>query len=468
MLSRRDAVIASSIVLLAAALRLYGLTGWSLNNDEIAEVRWSSGSFAEMMDEVRRDVVHPPLDYILQHLIGMTGAPEWVRRLPPVLFGVGTVALAIFLGTCWYSPGAGLVAGFLLAISVNHIRYSQEVRPYSMSFFFIFAALAALEMRARQPRRKWTVLWFVSVFLAGATLYFSGMIAAIASIARIFAGRRDALHPVWRRVPLAIAAWTLLYAPWLGVVVAAARARPPQTADTLDWPWWEHRLQVMGTGDWVYEPVSLGSWAFWLAVVIGIVASVRNARLRAASAWLLAGCALSILLLQLRPHYSSPRYLFPAWLGAFLLAGAGTALLWRWAATRPFAAAVVMIFTAFTAGTLQTYYRGERSDWKGLAAYMHDRVQPGETVILTNSWVIRNFGYYWQRLPAREGVSIERFIPTERSFAGPAWFVTGQCVPREPLMIAKLMRREPMTEQAEVRYLRAGETLVMRDELCPE
>jgi mannosyltransferase len=467
-MSRQQKVIAAAIVVLAAALRFYGITAWSLNNDEIAEVRWSSGTFAETIAEVRRDKVHPPLDYFVQFAIGKTGAPEWIRRLPSVLCGIASVALAIFLGTRWYSPGAGLVAGFLMSISVNLIRYSQEVRPYSMAFFWIFAAMAALEMYAETRRRGWAIAWFVAVFLSGATLYLAGLVAGVASLMRIFLDCKDALQPLWRRLPVVVLAWTILYSPWLGVVIGAARSQPPQHADTLDWPWWIQRLQNMGTGDWRYEPLTPGSWAFWGAVALGMVVSLRRRILLSATAWLVVGGALSILALQLRPHYSHPRYLFPAWLGAFLLAGAGVAFLWRWVVTKPVAAAIVILFAGYTAITLQTYYRGERSDWRGIAEYVHGRVRPGETVILANNWVIRNFGYYWQRLPRREGVVVERFVPSSTSFAGPAWIVTGQCLPREPLRDTVIVKQYPMSELAEVRYVRPGTVLPMQDELCPE
>src|SRR3982751_2290302 len=87
------------VLLLALVLRVQKLTRLSLTNDEVAEVTWSSMNFGDMIDRVEVDLVHPPLDYILQHEIGLTGAPEWARRIAPVVFGVATVALTIILGS---------------------------------------------------------------------------------------------------------------------------------------------------------------------------------------------------------------------------------------------------------------------------------------------------------------------------------------------------------------------------------
>src|SRR4051812_41349583 len=89
------------VLLLALLLRVEKLRHLSLTNDEVAEVTWSSMAFPAMMDAVAFDLVHPPLDYILQYGMGRAGATEWVRRIPPVLFGTATVGFLIILGTLW-------------------------------------------------------------------------------------------------------------------------------------------------------------------------------------------------------------------------------------------------------------------------------------------------------------------------------------------------------------------------------
>jgi uncharacterized membrane protein len=457
------------LVALALGLRLWGIGSWSLNNDEIAEVRWSSGTFAELVGELKRDRVHPPLDYFVQHALGALHAVEWARRLPAVIFSTFTVIFLMFLGRWWHSPAAGIAAGVLLAVSPSHIRYSQEVRPYAMGIFFLAGALVALELYAMTRRRGWAVWWFALVFLSGATLYLAGLVAAIASIARIVIDRRETLRNLWRGFPLIAIAWTILYAPWLGVVLAAARAQPPAPPERLSWWWWQHRLQAFGTGAESFQPVSLGSWLFWLVVLLGVVASFRAPRLRTATVWLVGGFAATVIILQLRPHYAnSPRYLLAAMLAAPLLAGAGIATLWRRVPGKAVSVVLIAAIASFSGITLDAYYRGDRPDWRAIAVYVHQRAKPGDTVILTNNWVVRNFGFYWQRLPERSDVRVERFILQARDFAGPAWIVTGQCRARAPLEKIGVIYRHPVTELAEVRYVREGQSVSMGEELCPE
>lgn len=462
-------VLALAITAVALGMRLHRITEWSLGNDEIAEVRWASGSFGEMIEEVRRDAVHPPLDYVLQHLLGRAGAPEWARRLPSAFAGAATVFLIYLLGRWWFHPLAGVVGAMLLALAANHLRYSQEVRPYSLAFFFIAFALVALERHSQTQYRRWAYAWGASVWLAGAWLYFGGVIAALTSLARMFVGRKDDLAWIWKRLPIFIVVWTLLYAPWLPTIFTAARYGSPQPAEELNWSWWQHRLQVFGTGDWKNEPVSIGSWAFWLAVIVGIVASMRHDRLRAATAWFVAGAAVTVLFLQLRPHYHTPRYLMPAWIGAFALAGAGFCVLLNHRATRMIGAALLASIVAFDVATISTYFRGERPDWRRVADYVYENVKPGQTVVATNNWVVRNFGWYWRMRPLPDGVRVERFAVDRSELRGPAWIVTGGCFPRDILKSATEVRaRWPKTELAEARFLCDGCVLSRREEWCPE
>jgi len=201
------------IVVTALALRLQKLNRIALTNDEVAEVLWSKMPFGAMIDRVAVDMVHPPLDYIVQFALDRVEAPEPVRRLPSVLFGTATVALIILLGRIWYGPLAGLLSGCFLAVSPMHTRFSQEIRPYSMALFFMVGAVLCLELYAARRRRLWAVLWFVSVLLAAYTFYFAGMTAGVVSLARIYVDRRASLDMLWERLTLLIAGWAVLYAP---------------------------------------------------------------------------------------------------------------------------------------------------------------------------------------------------------------------------------------------------------------
>ncbi|HEY8167064.1 MAG TPA: glycosyltransferase family 39 protein [Gemmatimonadaceae bacterium] len=464
----RRAIVAISIVLLALLLRFGHLQHRALDNDEIAEVRWSSLPFPEMMAAVKADVVHPPGDYIVQFVVGRRGS-EWVRRLPSVIAGATSVGLMILLGTWWISWRTGAFAGLLLAVSPIHVFYSQQVRPYSCALFYTLSSLVALELYAKTRKRYWAAAWFVLVFLAGGTLYFAGMIAALAGIIRIFLDRKDRLRPLWRRVPLIVVAWAALYSPWFSVIWTAVKRPSPNPPAQLDWAWWTWHLQSLAAGsDRTWEPVSLASWAFWFIVAAGALISIRVRLLRVPAFMLLAGTAMEIALLHMHPHYPAVRYFMPSWIGAFVLAGAALGLFSRYWASASLAVAITLLFVGCAGIKIDEYYRGDRSDWREVAIYVHERIQPRDTLVVANPWVSRNFGYYWQQLPKVRDLTIVRYSANGEELIGPSWIVTGGCLPRQAIQVAPLMKQFPRTELAEVRFLRAGMRMRATEELCPE
>jgi 4-amino-4-deoxy-L-arabinose transferase-like glycosyltransferase len=427
----------AAILLLALALRLLRLTHFGLGNDEIAEVFWSSVPFRDMLRYVAQDAVHPPLDYFLQFVLNRLSDAEWVWRLPRVLAGTATVGVMIDLARRWFGDRVAIAAGILLACSPIHIRFSQEVRPYAFGLLWLVVAIWLLE------RRK-LVAWFIAVYLAAMTLYFAGMIAAIVSI--VMLGRR-AFWPV--------IGWIVLYIPWFPVVLGAARATPPNGREHLTWPWFAYRLQTLGTGDWQVEPISLGSWLLWILAAIGVYFAIRN-RHYAATVWLVAGLAIQIAILQLRPHFPAIRHLLPAWIAVFPLAANA---MRRWSLA--IAALVVILF--FDARTLHAYYDHGRPEWNRVASFVGARVKPGERVVTANGWTDLNFGWYWHRQPRAAEVE-KRTIPTR--IEGPAWLVISQCGTQPEVAQLPLAREFPWTNHCQVRYVPKGTTLEMAA-LCP-
>lgn len=132
------------ILALAFSIRLIGLDKgiWS---DEAFTIRMiSKENLSEMLQALRKDV-HPPLYYVLLYFwskIIANSEESW--RLFSVLFGVGTVAVVM----SWlkqYSCLASILAGLYFATAPIMLRFSQEIRGYSLLLFvtalaFLFAS----------------------------------------------------------------------------------------------------------------------------------------------------------------------------------------------------------------------------------------------------------------------------------------------------------------------------------------
>ena len=132
-----------AILLLAIILGIFGLNK-GLWGDEIASViKISYRNIDEMFERLRTDV-HPPLYYVLLSFWGQISKQEEFLRLFSLVFSVTTL-LVVIRWIKQYSSLASLLAGLYLATSPIMLRYSQELKGYSLILFatslaFLFAS----------------------------------------------------------------------------------------------------------------------------------------------------------------------------------------------------------------------------------------------------------------------------------------------------------------------------------------
>ena len=132
--------VLAGVVLLALALRLYGLSDESLWLDELATVRTYSLPLKPLIVQ-SAEVGQPPFDNLIGAALDRAGLADsdWWVRFPSALFGTGCV----FAVGLWMAEVAGAVVGItsalVLAVCPIHVYLSQEARPYMSFFFFALA-----------------------------------------------------------------------------------------------------------------------------------------------------------------------------------------------------------------------------------------------------------------------------------------------------------------------------------------
>ena len=120
------------ILPLAAALRLYRLSGQSLWADEGNSVALARLGFIEIAQRTAFDI-HPPFYYwLLKGWISFFGDSEIGLRSLSVVLGIGLVFLVGMLGLRYFGAAAGMVAAGLAAVSPFQIYYAQETRMYML------------------------------------------------------------------------------------------------------------------------------------------------------------------------------------------------------------------------------------------------------------------------------------------------------------------------------------------------
>ncbi|MDN6859724.1 glycosyltransferase family 39 protein, partial [Pseudomonas sp. CAN2814] len=147
------------LLALALCLRLYGLADSALWGDETSSLFLARYSPAQLWQHAAHDV-HPPLYFFLLHLwVQVLGEGVLSLRLFSATFGT----LAVFLGgwLIWRlaSRRAAFIAVLLLALLPTAVRYSQEVRMYSLLGCWLLAATLALLYWLETGRRRYLLAY---------------------------------------------------------------------------------------------------------------------------------------------------------------------------------------------------------------------------------------------------------------------------------------------------------------------
>jgi mannosyltransferase len=164
-----------AILILGSFLRFYNLGEKSLWSDEIASVRDSQSLGTAL------NAGHPPLFFIVLNIFRYFGNEEFLLRLPSAIFGILTILLIYEIGKSFFGSKEGLIAAFLLSISLFHIDYSQQARMYTIFAFFSMLSLIFLYKFLKDKKRKFLLGFIVSTVLSLYTHYFA-IIVVLAEI----------------------------------------------------------------------------------------------------------------------------------------------------------------------------------------------------------------------------------------------------------------------------------------------
>jgi uncharacterized membrane protein len=175
----RQALEIAGVMVLAAALRLWGLQAQSLTMDEIADISAASQALSRVIHE--RDGF-PPLYGLLLHgwLAAFPG--EANARWLSVALGVLAVPPIWRLGAYAGGERVGIFAALALALSPFHQWISQEARAYVL--FVLLAAIALwLFFRAMSTNRWRDWLLYALACTAGLyTHYYFALLPLVAGV----------------------------------------------------------------------------------------------------------------------------------------------------------------------------------------------------------------------------------------------------------------------------------------------
>lgn len=211
-----------SAVALYIAARLWGLTDSCLWFDEIFSVHAANHRLpGALLDFVAQDLIHPPLFYIWLKFWIFAGGESLVwLRLFPVFFSILALApLLLFCRELKFSNTEKIAAITFLAVNGSLIKYSQEVRMYSVLFCLSLFSIW-LFVRFLNTTRKSVFLWLFFVNLLLVYTHYFGWLVVVSELSAVLFWRREFL----KRFVAGFLFLAICFAPWAFAVVNASQA----------------------------------------------------------------------------------------------------------------------------------------------------------------------------------------------------------------------------------------------------
>ncbi|MGQ0761701.1 MAG: glycosyltransferase family 39 protein [Acidobacteriota bacterium] len=213
------------------AARLWHLTGTCLWFDEVFSVHAARHTWAEMFKFVAADIIHPPLFYLVLKIWIVIGGESLVwLRLVSVLLAVATIApFYLLCRELNLKPKERNLAFTLIAVSGFLIKYTQEVRMYSLLLFLSVASIWLFVRFVRNSRLRTLAALTVCNLLLVYTHYY-GWLLLFAQACVVLIWYRKNLS----RFLLSSALLIFTYLPWI-YAVATFREPARGLAQNIGW-----------------------------------------------------------------------------------------------------------------------------------------------------------------------------------------------------------------------------------------
>jgi len=145
------------ILFVAIGLRFYHLDFQSFWLDEVLTMNDTDPklTFSQFYDSVLFWEAFPHLYFfLLKYFLLFFGYTTMVARIFSAIIGVFGVYSIYLLGKELFNKRTGQIAALLLSVSIYHISYSQEARPYGMLFLFTVLSFYRLVILIKKPNYR--------------------------------------------------------------------------------------------------------------------------------------------------------------------------------------------------------------------------------------------------------------------------------------------------------------------------
>ena len=463
----RWAAALAAIIALATALRLYGLSTYSIWYDEsttLYALQFVNWDLTFLTGGIMRLIpLYPFLLFFWHGLVEMLPGLEmgselsdFLLRLISVGFGVATVPLIFYAARYLTGSTSGaLIAALLLAISPFHIYYAQELRPHTLYALLVLAAQIYVYRALEENRIR---LWVAAVALSSLSFYayyFSAffMVAINLYVLALVAVYRPLLKRwIISQICLGLSLFPVL-------IMALFVYQVYTNAEEFWFP--KPDLQVVGitlknyfAG---YSPRSVVYWPVFLLASAALTAGAWSVRNRPRAAIFLIIMSLGPLLVQV-VFWSTQEFAFYTYRAqlaysptVFILAGAGIA----WVRPLGLRAGVLGLLLVLTVPLLADHY-GQRlhpiwkhriaarykADMRGAAEHIKTNMREGDFVAHSSTYSLSPFRFHYLDVDqAYVGFTDQEWLGHLKSFPDEEIWKSMGFVPRRIETVSKPAKR---------------------------
>ncbi len=381
------------VILLGAALRLYGLGSDSLWVDEGYSLR--DAATASAWSGVR------PLFYALLHFWMTLGHSEIWLRLPAVIFGIGTVGLVYAIGRRLYGHRVGIYSALFTALSPLQINHSQEIRMYSLVTLLTSVEVLFFLKYVEKSRIRDLILCLILVgfaFMAHPLTIYMLLVFNVFFLFQIKRHRESA--PIWFASQVTMGLASISGIPMImkaahsfGDAWVSGMAKPG-ALDFLgvirDFNLWQipmqHKSAVMAGN--IYGVIIL------LLIVYGAVRAYKSASWQTvfAASWLVVPLVMTAIMSYAIVNTWMTRYMIYASPACYILMGLGINHVRRRIACITILTAVLILPIT----RLGVYYgKPHRPEWRSAVRFVEQNERPGDTIMVYRRGYRYVFDYYY-------------------------------------------------------------------------
>ena len=202
------------LVAVYLALRISRLDETCLWFDEIFSVHAASQPWGSILSFVALDLIHPPLFYLtLKAWITVGGdGVVWLRGLPIVFSVLAILPLLLLLKELGQSFNVMLSSICLLIVNGSILKYSLEVRMYSL---MLCLSLFSMWLFVKFAERRTSILPLLAVNILLVYTHYFGWFMIASEVAAAVLFHRES----WKKVAAMSAAVFAAFLPWAAAVL---------------------------------------------------------------------------------------------------------------------------------------------------------------------------------------------------------------------------------------------------------